>query len=112
MEQIDGESICNAIEQRVREEQFKLLDIPANIHRALELIKKDNFDYDEIEKEIIYSPYLTGEIIKLANSALFRGSAPVASVKQALPRLGEKQVSCLLSLAATRMYTDSMKTLE
>ncbi len=112
LEHIDGESICGAIEQRVREDQFKLLDIPANINRALELIKKDNFDYDEIEKEIIHSPYLTGEFIKLANSALFRGVAPVASLKQALPRLGEKQVSCLLYLGATRMYTDSMKAFE
>lgn len=57
---------------------------------------KDEPDINAIEELIVTDTALTSQLIKMANTAFFMGLTKVATVKDAIVRLGTRQVSALV----------------
>jgi HD-like signal output (HDOD) protein len=57
---------------------------------------KDEPDINAIEELIVTDTALTSQLIKMANTAFFMGLTKVATVKDAIVRLGTRQVSTLV----------------
>ncbi len=60
--------------------------------KLLELLKKETQDNDEIVKIIQYDAVLTGKLLKACNSVFMAGREPLASLDQAVIRLGHAEV--------------------
>lgn len=70
--------------------------LPAATSRVLELVQNPQTTIVALQREVELNPGLASNILRLANSAYFRGAHPIASVRDALVRLGTKRVSHLV----------------
>ena len=66
-----------------------------------------DFDMDEARKLIESDPALAARILRVANSAAYRGYGPCASVAQAIVRIGATNVSGLaMAMSAMTLFKD------
>lgn len=70
--------------------------LPMTTSRVLELAQNPDASLLDLQREVELNPGLASNILRLANSAYFRGTSPIASVRDALVRLGTKRVSQLV----------------
>jgi HD-like signal output (HDOD) protein len=70
--------------------------MPQVVLRFLEIMQDPNFDYADLVRVLSTDPGTVGEILYLANSALFGVRNKVVSPKQALTLLGPKRTRSLL----------------
>lgn len=75
---------------------------PAIVLQVMAEAQKDEPDLKELGLRISADVGMAAQVIKLANSPLFRAGAPVTSVPQALSRLGTQNVVCVVVGAALR----------
>jgi len=80
--------------------------LPAAAFRAAELLRSADVDMNDVSRAIQNDPGLAGNVLRLANSAYFGFPQSVDSVRDALVRLGTKQVMrvVMASAAASVMY--------
>jgi len=78
---------------------------PRILGRALVLMRDDQCDIETVAELIRGDPALTGDILRIANSAYFAGEQRVQSVEHALQRIGFKQAMRLLTVAVSRIVT-------
>ncbi|SHO48842.1 HDOD domain-containing protein [Desulfopila aestuarii] len=74
---------------------------PTAMRVQQELVKKEP-DMGVVEKLIIRDQTLASEVLKLANSAFYRGLVEVRTVKAAMIRLGMREVGKIVLLAASK----------
>lgn len=74
--------------------------IPAVALEVLRLCKSPDASFEQVEEVVRNDPVLTGRLISLANSAMFRSAARAATVRQALVRMGTRAVR-LVALSCT-----------
>ena len=55
-------------------------------------------DFQLIEQLIVKDPALASEVLKMANSAVYRGLTEVTSIRNAIVRLGAKEVANIVAL--------------
>jgi len=94
-------SITELIAQNVRRDDFKL---PVFHSVALELqdaISKD-LGMKELETLVLKDQAMSSELLKVANSAFFSGLARLDNIRQALVRLGGRQVLNVVMVASQR----------
>jgi putative nucleotidyltransferase with HDIG domain len=66
-----------------------------------------DFDMDEARKLIESDPALAARILRVANSAAYRGCGPCASIAQAIVRIGATNVSGLaMAMSAMTLFKD------
>lgn len=65
-----------------------LPSIPKIIQELIESFSNDDFDIDEISRKVSQDQALTAKVLRLANSAKFGGNRSVASVNDAVVRMG------------------------
>ncbi|MBI1825684.1 MAG: HDOD domain-containing protein [Planctomycetes bacterium] len=70
--------------------------MPQVVLRFLEIMRDPMFDYTDLVKILSTDPGTVGEILRLANSALFGVRNKVVSTRQALTLLGPKRTRSLL----------------
>jgi len=70
--------------------------IPVVAMRIVELIGDPEVSLDQLGETIKYDPALTAKVLRLANSAYFASSRSVATIKEALVRLGISRVARLV----------------
>ena len=68
------------------------------------MISSSDFDVETVSKLIQNDPALTGELMRLSNSSFFGGIEKVLTVRDAIMRLGVKQVAELVILSGQRRY--------
>lgn len=78
---------------------------PRILGRALVLMRDAQCDVDTVAGLIRGDPALTGDIIRIANSAYFSGEQRIQSVEHALQRIGFREAMRLLTLAVSRIVT-------
>ncbi len=61
---------------------------PPSAGRVIELIQKPDVDLSDVVKVIEFDPLMTSNILRLANSAYYRGVAKIETVRDAVLRLG------------------------
>lgn len=81
--------------------------MPQVVLRFLEIMQDPDFDYADLVKVLSADPGTVGELLRLANSALFGVRNKVVSTKQALTLLGPKRTRSLL---LGRYLVDTMST--
>jgi putative nucleotidyltransferase with HDIG domain len=87
-----------------REEILSRIDsvqlIPASALEVVQLLQDPDVGMDRIARAIEYDPGLTSNALRLSNSAHFGSSTPVKSIREAVGRLGTRQVFHLVVTAA------------
>ncbi len=81
----------------------KLKDVPqlpVAAVKVMELLQNAEYDTANLIKTIEHDPGLTTNILKLANSAHFGASRSISSLRDAVVRLGTRQVEKLIITAA------------
>jgi len=89
--------------------EAKLRAIPAmsgTATKLLALLKNPNTNATQIETVVRYDPGLTANILKLANSAYFGIPGRIGSIRQAVVRLGWKQVFQLVVASSVHAVMD------
>jgi len=72
---------------------------------------KDEPDTQAIESLIVKDQTLTGQVLKVANSSFYKGLAEITTVRNAIVRLGIKEVSNIVTLVVHRGYFKSQNPL-
>jgi len=86
----------------MRDEKLEL-PLPGPIYQKVQrFMGEKNLDIREVEKLINYDQSLTIRVLRMANSAFYRGSQKVATVREAIMRLGTNEVMNILLLIAQR----------
>jgi putative nucleotidyltransferase with HDIG domain len=88
----DGRSLLSMIEERIAAGDYHL---PTRTRVATELhtlAGNPDFEIEHVINLITNDAALTGEVLRVANSALYSGLSKVATVRNAIVRLGSKQV--------------------
>jgi putative nucleotidyltransferase with HDIG domain len=69
-----------------------LFPAPRVVPQLLSVLNKRDLDNSEIVSLISHDPSLTANVLRLSNSAYFRGAAEICSLEEAVTRLGSKEV--------------------
>ena len=74
----------------------KLPSIPEVVQELIENFNNDDFDFDEIAKKVATDQVLSAKVLRLANSAKFGSSRSVASINEAIVRMGFNTLKTLV----------------
>jgi HD-like signal output (HDOD) protein len=94
------DEVNKALKLLTEEIQSQKLVIPTPPDILVELtsiVRKPNFNVEEIVKLLQRDPNISGRIIRVANSVLFGGRQPATDVSSAVKRLGTKNIQNLVT---------------
>jgi putative nucleotidyltransferase with HDIG domain len=94
----EAKSFIEILKEHVNSEKAQL---PAFNRTGLAIqqeMARPDPDMQVIEKQILRDPALSGQLLKVANSAFYRGMVEVTTVRNAMVRLGLSEVSNLVVL--------------
>ncbi|MBI5693602.1 MAG: HDOD domain-containing protein [Verrucomicrobia bacterium] len=95
--------------QQVCDRALRLPCSPALLPRLISVISAPDSSAEEIAQLIMVDPSLAGSTLRLANSAYFGAGAKVASVADAVFRLGQKELFRLASLALVSRWESGVE---
>jgi HD-like signal output (HDOD) protein len=78
---------------------------PAVALRVRDLVSQDAADFDLLAREIASDATLSAQVLRLANSTLFRFETQVGTVQQAVMLLGAQRIQSLVMSVATANYS-------
>ena len=94
--------LIEIIDQFLRDDQFEL-PLPSPVYQRLQgVMAKKTHDLRELEKLVTYDQSLTIRVLRMANSAFYRGFQKVTTVREAIMRLGSNEVINILLLISQR----------
>ncbi|HET6437762.1 MAG TPA: HDOD domain-containing protein [Anaeromyxobacter sp.] len=79
----------------VSKHKVKVPPYPAVAFRIEAVVRGGNYGLDELAKLVSSDQVLAADVLRCANSALYARGSPVASVKQAVGRIGARDVARL-----------------
>lgn len=79
--------------------------MPMPVQKVLTYLANPDADIRNLARIIEYDPGLTVNVLRMANSALFRGAAKVTTIKEALVRLGLHRVYQLVIASGVAPFT-------
>jgi putative nucleotidyltransferase with HDIG domain len=101
----DDQSFLDIIDEYVDSDKLTLPPFDKTALRVHQEIQKPDVPVEKIEKLIIADPALSGQILKMANSAFFRGLTPVMTVRDAIVRLGlDEIIRMVMVLSQKKIY--------
>jgi len=74
--------------------------LPAAAVEAIRMVHDPDVDFNKLARTIEYDPGLTSNVLRLANSAYFGGMGTIKSMKDAIVRLGLKNVFQMIMASA------------
>lgn len=95
-------SLPEIVRQRIASGQVDLPIFDETASRMQQMISRREFDVGAVEKLVQSDPALTGGVLRLSNSSFFGGIDKVLTVRDAIVRLGVKQVAKLVVLSRQR----------
>ena len=88
----EGRSLLSMIEERIAAGDYRL-PARSQVSSQLHALAGDpDFEIEKVVGLIASDAALTGEVLRVANSALYAGLSKVATVREAIVRLGSRQV--------------------
>jgi len=91
-------SILDIIDDHLRSNELQLPAYSPVAARIQAMAQNPEGDVRQIEQAILQDPVLAGNILKVANSALYAGLAKVSNISQAIARLGTNEIVNLVVL--------------
>lgn len=95
-------SFIDDLERFIESGKVKLPPFQPNAMRIQQELVKEEPSMTVVEQTIIRDQALASEVLRIANSAYYRGLSEVKTVKAAVVRLGMQEVGRIVLLAATR----------
>jgi HD-like signal output (HDOD) protein len=95
-----GQSLVGMIDHFVASNKVKLPAFNATALRIQKEVAKAEPDSRLIEKLIVSDQSLTGEVLSVSNSSFYKGLTQMVTVRDAIIRLGNIEVSNIVSLVA------------
>src|SRR5512141_850717 len=92
---LDPADLDKAIVELVGKGKVKVPPYPAVAFRIESLVRAGNYGLEDLAKLVASDQVLAADVLRCGNSALYARGAPVASVKQAVGRIGAKDVARL-----------------
>lgn len=77
---------------------------PRILPELLGLLRQDDIDSSRVVDLISYDPGITAAVLRLCNSAFFAGATPAEDLKEAISRIGFRQVSMLVSAVSGSQF--------
>ncbi len=99
-----GLSLIDQINEFVRKENFQLPVFNEISMRILRMARHEDFDIREMTHLIYQDQVLVAEVLRAANSPFFGGLSVITTVRDAIVRLGSRQVCELVLIAAERIH--------
>ena len=93
-------SLTEMIDKFVANKRVRLPVFNSTAFRIQEETAKEEPNSRLIEKLIVSDQSLTGEVLRVSNSSFYKGLSQVATVRDAIIRLGIKEVSSIVTLIA------------
>lgn len=90
------------------QERDDLLSLPQVLAEILRVVDDPDFTAEALATIILKDPSLTGRILKLANSSMYKRRTDITNVHQAVQVLGATTVKCL-ALSASVFRPDQVK---
>ena len=87
----------------------ELPTIPEVVQELIQSFEDDDFDVDDIAKKVGMDQVLTAKVMRLANSARYGGNRTIASVNEAVVRMG---FNALRTLVLASGFTSAFKAPE
>ncbi|MBI5864170.1 MAG: HDOD domain-containing protein [Planctomycetes bacterium] len=81
---------------------LELPHLPRVAARVLESINSDNVNYRSLAETVEQDPVLAAEVLRVANSAMFRGIREIATLEQAFSRIGLRELRSLVFARHTK----------
>jgi len=82
-----------AVKACLRSGEYSLPLLPESTGRLLELLQSTGVDFGEVEQLVSCEAALAARVLRVANSTALRGSREVSSIREAITRLGTRQVT-------------------
>jgi putative nucleotidyltransferase with HDIG domain len=94
----EAKSFIEILKEHVSSEKAQLPAFNRTGFAIQQEMARPDPDMQVIEKQILRDPALSGQLLKVANSAFYRGMVEVTTVRNAMVRLGLSEVSNLVVL--------------
>jgi putative nucleotidyltransferase with HDIG domain len=102
--------LVDIIQQHLASEQLQLPVFPPLAAELQQMLTQEDCNINHVAAKIMEDQALASHLLRLANSAFFSGLSKVATVKDAIMRLGIKQVTNLVLLVTQgRQYRTTSK---
>jgi HD-like signal output (HDOD) protein len=96
-----------AIERVLNEQQDLVPPFPAVASRVTALLRQPNVDLNSVVAALQQDPSLAAQVLTVANSGFFSGLGELASVRDAVMRLGLREINQVVTTAAMLALLDS-----
>jgi HD-like signal output (HDOD) protein len=103
MPQSEQQSIVSVFEYLATKD----IRLPVFDRTALQIqqeMSRENVDQRMIENLIVQDPALTSQVLKMANSSYYKGLSEITTVRNAIVRLGLKEVANIVTLVSHRRH--------
>ncbi len=94
----EDESLIEIADEFMESDKTVLLPFDKNTVRIQQEIAKEEPDTHLVEKLIVSEPALTSQLLRMANSAFYKGLTKVSTVRNAMVRLGITEIANVVSL--------------
>ncbi len=101
------QSFLEIIEDFVESDRVTLPPFDKTALRVQQEIQKPDVKISKIEKLIIADPAMSSQILKVANSAFFRGLSKVMTIREAIVRLGLDEITRMVLILSQRKLYDT-----
>lgn len=105
MNQQDFQVLLEQILHAIEHDDMVLPTLPEVAVKLQQLLDDHNVSADQIVTTLAVDPFVSAQIIKSANSAIFAGKPPVENVRDAVSRLGYRQLRTLvITITMNKMF--------
>ncbi len=95
-------SLHELIGSEIASSEFQLPVFNAIALKLQNALNDEDITIDDIEQLIMEDPALAGQILRMANSAFYKGMGEINTVKRAILRLGSEQVANMAMLVTQK----------
>jgi putative nucleotidyltransferase with HDIG domain len=98
--------LIDFLENRAEKADMKLPVLPEVAQQIMQMARDPEVEIKTLAEFVSQDQVISGKVLKLANSALYRGFAEVTSIAQAIPRIGLNTLGAnVLTIATQEVYT-------
>lgn len=99
------QSLLDLIKEHLATTKTQLWVNPGIALEIQQLLQDPDFSIDRVARLILQDQVLAGQILRVANSAFFSGLKKVGTIREAIIRLGAKQVlNCVMLVTQKNLY--------
>lgn len=106
------DNVLLQIEQRIEQSRYTLPELHANHLLLMSMVNNPSVDMRDLAEAITHDPMLSGELLKIANSALYATTFPAETLQEAILRIGLRGMRSVIFAASMRAIVFRSKDLQ